>query len=51
MEKNRPVVPPLYDRPGNIQRKMDLVTRCIADLKKTRDYYGGVFVKGPPGLL
>ena len=47
MPETKPVIPPAYNRPGNIQRKMELVLRYIAELKRTQDYYGHVFVNDP----
>lgn len=40
-------IPPIYDRPSNIQRKMELVARRIADIKNTQDYYGWIFANDP----
>ena len=45
--KDKPVIPPVYDRPGNLQRKMAMMARHIADIKNMLDYYGWVFAGDP----
>lgn len=44
---NKPIILPIYDRPSNIQRKMELVLRYIEELKVMLDYYGWVFTADP----
>lgn len=46
-ESKRPVIQPIYNRPGNLLRKMALMQRYIDDIKNTLDYYGWVFVRDP----
>ena len=46
-ENTSPVILPIYDRPGNLLRKMALMQRHIDDIKNTLDYYGWVFVRDP----
>lgn len=45
--KDKPVIPPVYDRPGNLQRKMAMMARHIADIKNMLDYYGWIFAGDP----
>ncbi len=45
--ENSPAIPPIYDRPGNLQRKMAMMARYIADIKNMLDYYGWIFAKDP----
>lgn len=46
-ESKRPVIQPIYNRPGNLLRKMALMQRYIDDIKNTLDYYGWVFARDP----
>lgn len=46
-EKGRVSIPPLYNRPANLMRKMALVKRHIEDLKQTQAYYGWIFTQDP----
>lgn len=48
MDENKsPVIQPIYNRPGNLLRKMALMQRHIDDIKNTLDYYGWVFARDP----
>ena len=48
MDKSKsPVIQPIYNRPGNLLRKMALMQRHIDDIKNTLDYYGWVFARDP----
>lgn len=47
MEENKPVIHPIYDRAGNLQRKMELMARYIGDIKGMLDYYGWIFAEDP----
>lgn len=47
MEENNPVIQPIYNRAGNLQRKMDVVLRYIAELHRMLRYYGWVFENDP----
>ena len=46
-ESKSPVIQPIYNRPGNLLRKMALMQRHIDDIKNTLDYYGWVFARDP----
>lgn len=41
------MIQPIYNRPGNLQRKMEVVLRYIAELNRMRRYYGWVFENDP----
>ena len=43
--ENQVINPPLYDRPGNLLRKMALLKRHIDDIKNALYYYGWVFTE------
>lgn len=47
MEENSPVIQPIYNRAGNLQRKMEVVLRHIAELNRMLRYYGWVFENDP----
>lgn len=47
MEKNNPKIPPFHNRASNLQRKMELMLRHIADIKHTLYYYDSVFADDP----
>ena len=47
MEENSPVIQPIYNRAGNLQRKMEVVLRYIAELNRMLRYYGWVFENDP----
>lgn len=47
MEENKPVIQPVYDRPSNLQRKMEVILRHIAELHRIQQYYGWVFGNDP----
>lgn len=48
MDENKvPVIQPIYNRAGNLLRKMALMQRHIEDIKNTLDYYGWVFTCDP----
>lgn len=46
-EQNKPAIQPVYDRPSNLQRKMAMMARYIADIKNMLDYYGWIFANDP----
>ena len=45
--EDRVVIPPIYDRPGNLLRKMSLLKRYIDDIHNMLDYYGWIFTNDP----
>ena len=47
MEENKTVIQPIYNRAGNLQRKMEVVPRYIAELNRMLRYYGWVFENDP----
>ena len=47
MEMNKPKIPPIYNRASNLQRKMELMLRHIADIKNMLYYYDSVFEDDP----
>ena len=47
MEENSPVIQPIYNRTGNLQRKMEVVLLYIAELNRMLRYYGWVFENDP----
>lgn len=47
MEENKPVIQPIYNRASNIQRKMEVVLRYIAELNRMLCYYEWVFTNDP----
>jgi len=47
MDNHKPVIQPIYNRAGNLLRKMALMQRHIDDLRNTLNYYGWVFDRDP----
>ena len=47
MEENSPIIQPIYNRASNLQRKMEVMLRYIAELNRMLRYYGWVFENDP----
>ena len=47
MEQNKSEIQPIYNRAGNLQRKMEVVLRYIVELNRMMRFYGWVFQEDP----
>lgn len=47
MEENKPVIQPIYNRASNLQRKMEVVLRYIAEFHRMQQHYGWIFTNDP----